>query len=251
MKMFITKLLLITLVLTGSLCFIGCEKKSEQLPSNIVVLPSGEEITKSYEHITPAETKYQGEGVEYSREVKSVRIVSPFGVSPGEVISRQVAAEINTGQAPSINIKPEGIDASKGGKTDFKGGEGYWSFLDTIWQRIKSLLWFGVFGLILLFVLPIFFPVLGPIFSGIIKAIGRFFAWLIPFFGGLIEWLGAKLTKKAAKQIVNGGTTFKDKVKADDRLTEDVKEHVLEMFRSAHRESHDEKTNEFVSMLKD
>jgi hypothetical protein len=189
MKIFITKLLLIALVLTGSLCFIGCEKKAEQLPSNIVVLPSGEEITKSYEHITPAETKYQGEGVEYSREVKSVRIVSPFGISPGEVISRQVAAEINTGQTPSINIKPE--------------------------------------------------------------AIGRFFAWLIPFFGGLIEWLGAKLTKKSAKQIVNGGTTFKDKVKADDRLTEDVKKHVLEMFRSAHRESHDEKTNEFVSMLKD
>jgi len=249
MKIFITNFL-IALALAGSICFVGCEKNERKLPDSIVVLPSGEEITEFQEHITPATTKYKGEGVEYSRNVKSVRIMSPFGVSPGEVISRQEAAKINTGPSPAINIKPEGIDASEGGKTDFKGGEGYWSFLDTIWQRIKSLLWFGVIGLLLLFVLPIFFPVLGPMFSGIIKGIGRFFAWLIPFFGGLVEWLGAKLTKKSAKQIVDGGTTFKNKVKEDDRLTEDVKLHVLAMFKSSHLETHDEKTNDFVSMLK-
>jgi hypothetical protein len=249
MKTFIN--LLMSSALATSLCFVGCEKNENELPQTVVVLPSGEEITESYEHITPAETKYKGEGVEYTRDVKSVRIVSPFGVSPGEVISRQVAAEINTGPAPAINIKPEGIDASKGGNTEFKGGEGYWSFLDTIWQRIKSLLWIAGIGMILLFVLPIFFPVLGPIFSGIISAIGKFFAWLIPFFGGLVEWLAGRLTKKSAKQIVDGGTTFKNKVKNDDRLTEDVKEHVLNMFRASHLETHDEKTNDFVSMLKD
>lgn len=241
--------LLIASILAISLCFIGCEKSENELLQT-VVLPSGKQISESYEHVTPAETKYEGEGVQYTRNVKAVRIVSPFGVSPGEVISRQVAAEINTGPAPAINIKPEGIDASKGGTTDFKGGEGYWSFLDTIWQRIKSLLWITGIGLILLFVLPIFFPALAPIFSGITSAIGKFFAWLIPFFGGLVEWLAGRLTVKSAKQIIDGGTTFKDKIKNDDRLTEDVKEHVLELFRTSHLETHDEKTNEFVTLLK-
>jgi len=249
MKTFITSFLII-LALSGSLCFMGCEKSAAELPDTVIVLPSGEEVTVSRETITPAETTYEGEGVKYSREVRAVRIVSPFGISPGEVISRQVAAEINTGPAPAINITPEGINASKGGATDFTGGEGYWSFLDTIWQRIKSLLWIGGIGLILLLVLPIFFPALGPIFSGIISAIGRFFTWIIPVFGGMFEWIAGRFTKKSAKQIVDGGETFKKKIREDDRLTEDVKEYVLELFRASHEEAHDEKTNDFVTMLK-
>ena len=87
---------------------------------------------------TPAATGYQGEGIEYARKVDGFRIASPFGVSPGEVTAKQTPAQIQTGQAPSINITPSGVAVSEGAETQVKGGGGRWTWVDSVVTALKD-----------------------------------------------------------------------------------------------------------------
>ena len=234
----------------------GCSKEqakteqAQQSPTAVVILPSGEQVTVEQSRITPAETSYQGEGIRYSRKVESARIVSPFGVSPGEVISRQTPAQIQTGESPAINIDPTGVSVGKGGETKTIGGAGKWGVFDTIWQRLKDWGLFILIGGAVLLLLPVFIPAAGPIISAGFAALRKAVGWAVPFIGSLIEWLRGKATAKAASQIVDGGESFKASLSKEPGLTPEQRETVLKLFSQSHSAAQDASTKNLVSQIK-
>jgi hypothetical protein len=247
------KNLLITLLLATGLFFgTSCSPKENTKPpedKNIVVLPNGEEITVNTSEITPKSAEYTGQGIKYYRKVNIARVVSPFGKGAGEVLDGQKPAQISVGNTPAINITPDGIGATKSGESEFKGGSGSATWLSNIFTWIKDWFWIGAIGLIVLLLLPIFVPAAGPIVSAIFTGIGKFFTWLIPIIGGLIEWIKGLFTKKAVTQIVDGNANFLNQIENDERLPEDAKMYVIDIFKRTHNEAQDVKTKEFVGTL--
>ena len=249
------KNILLTILFSTALLFtVGCEDKNKQDPA-VVVLPSGEEVAVNMEDISPKSSVYEGEGIKFHRKVDSVRFLDISGVSPGEVISRQNPAQINTGAAPAINITPDGVgaEATKKG-TEFTGGSGKWSFLGTIWQRIKDFFKVAlpviIIGGLAFLILPVLFPALAPIFATITAGIKKFITWLLPFFGGLIEWIKGIFTKKVVTNQAKAMFNFENQVANDARIPEDVKAYVLSMLNNANDVAHDSETKEYVNQIK-
>lgn len=181
--------------------FTGCEKpgtsrNNDANSVSIVVLPSGEEITVATETITPKSTEYTGEGIKYSRKFSHYRTASPFGVSPGESAATQKPAQIATGTTPAINITPDGVNATEGGETKFKGASGSWTWWDKIKERLTNWFWLLIIGAIAFFVLPIIFPVLKPIFSIIWSVIKRIFQAIVPIIGSIWAIIEGWFAKK-------------------------------------------------------
>lgn len=169
-------------------------------------------------------------GKTYERTVTATRIMSPVGVSPGETISRQQGATIN----------------NKG----FQGGGSNWSWIDSIWQTLKDWFWGLLLIVIVLLMLPLFFPALIPLFNSIISGIGRFLAWIIPVLGGAIESLKHKATTKATSELVESQENFKSKIRNCEVLDEDVKDLVLTHLKNSNIESQDHKTQKAVDRHK-
>jgi len=177
-----------------------------------------------------------------TRVWEHIRFLAPFGVSPGESISRQKATDANL------------VD----GTIDFKGGGGRWGFLDTIWQRMKDFLWLGVFGGVGLVALYFLVPAAQPILGAIFRAIASIF----PVLGSVIERFVGKLRVQAVQvplaQVVDGGQAFKDAVKADAAVGPDgkallsleAKIHVLDLFVKAHDSAQDQATQDAVAEIK-
>lgn len=237
MKIFVSLLLL--------LCLAGCDSQAET-----VTLPTGETIEITVDQLIPAETTYTGEGVSYTRTVDHYRVMSPFGVSPGETISRQTPASIQTGPQPGVTINPAGVATTEGGGSKSVLGGGKWGIVDTAWARIKTWLWIAGIAAVALVVIPVVFPAAAPVVSAIVGIIGRVIAWIIPVIGGVVEWIKARLLKRQTAEIVDGGESFKTALAADTMISQDVKEHVLSLFKAAHNGSQSPGTRQTVDQLK-
>jgi len=184
-------------LLSLSVYFIGCEKdkvnpkQNEQLASAI---DENGQIVKIV-MITPSREEHYGTSTHIEREVKIRRLVSPFGVSAGEVIAKQEPMKLTTN-------KEGGIDATTGG---FR-----WTLFDSIWMWIKNLFWFGILGGAILLILYFVFPAAKPIIGMIGRAIGS----VIPFVGSMVERISAGIRwKKPLVETVKSGQSFKQSVK--------------------------------------
>jgi len=183
----------------------GCEKQAPPPPPNPEIA--------HVKVVAPASTEYVGEGKIVYRKVDSIRILSPFGVSPGEVISAQKPTQVTEGPTPGINISPVGVaSTSNGGGTWSSGG-----FKRTLWDRIVSffnnLKWFLIIGAVAgigLYLWPVSRPIM--------VAIGRIFGAIIPVVGSAIEWLIGRFKTKTATahftETVDGVQNAKDAVEA-------------------------------------
>lgn len=190
------------------------------------------------------ETAYTGEGKIVKREVKVDRVWSPFGISPGEAISRQQPMSIQEGPSPGINISPTGIETTGNGGGITSTGGFKWSFLDNLWGSIKRLAWIGLFaggGLLALYLIPATKP--------IAAAIGKFFSWLIPLFGGMIEAIKGKFAKQQFTQVVDGGEEFKAALAASGLLTDEQKAAVKAMFTANQKAAQDKSTQTAVKTV--
>jgi hypothetical protein len=181
---------------------------------------------------TPSREEHYGTSTHIKRTVKIARIVSPFGVSAGEVIAKQEPMKLSTN-------KDGGIDATTGG---FR-----WTLFDSIWMWIKNLFWFGILGGAILLILYFVFPAAKPIIGMIGRAIGS----IIPIFGSIIERISAGLKwKKPLEQVVVGGQSFKTAINAHSDLTPDQKKIVTELFRTEMMKEQDKDAQTTIKTIK-
>lgn len=196
-------------------CIWGYHKVHDGM--SIVVLPNGEELQVRSEEITPATSdtskfsEYTGQGITYYRKVEAVRGMSPFGVPAGEVIAKQIPAQIQTGVTPSVNINPDGVDASAGSATTSKLGGSSWSLWDTVKQWINNAIWWIVIigaGVLFVFlVLPVLVPASAPIIASLGSGIKWVFALVTPIFGAIWVWVKQQMNIKEAQTQVEDLTT--------------------------------------------
>jgi|18_taG_2_1085343.scaffolds.fasta_scaffold02120_7 hypothetical protein len=220
-------------LLALSVCFIACEPKNapDQGAQTITAIDQNGQTVRIIMQ-TPLREEHIGTSTHVEREVKIRRIMSPFGVSAGEVIAKQEPMKLTT------NDKGE-IEATTGG---FR-----WTLFDSIWMWIKNLFWFGIFGGAILLILYFVFPAAKPIIGMIGRAIGS----IIPIFGSIIERISAGLRwKKPLEQVVVANQNFKTAINAHTDLTPDQKKVVIELFRTEMMKEQDKDAQTTVKTIK-
>ena len=206
---------------------------------------------------TPAQTAYEGEGKLIYRKVDTVRVASPFGVSPGEVIAAQKPMTVQEGTSPGVNIAPAGVvTTAEGGGGDWSSGGFKRTLLDKIVSFFGKLKWFAILGgaaLLALYALPY----TRPIAQGIL----RIFAAVIPFIGSAVECVVGLFKKKAAEaetataktqftQVVDGGQRFKTSIEAMPSMTVEQKAAVIAAFKASQAAAQDRDTQVAVAAAK-
>jgi len=232
------------------------EQAAEPVPpvaSPFVVAPVGEN-QMALRIQTPARTEYSGEGKKITREVDHFRIVTPFGVSPGETISKQTPMVVQQGETPGIAINPFGVGATEGGASKFTGGGGKWSWWDTLKVRLHD--WaLGVGGILLILAvggaaLWFLVPAAKPVISGILRAIAAVF----PILGSLIESGIGRIREAAAVkplvETVTGGQRFKDAIDARTDLAPEQKASIRDLFNASMQAEQDGSSQEKVKAIK-
>lgn len=160
---------------------------------------------------------YEGAGIKYDRKVKHTRILTPFGSSPGETVGSQKAFE---GENKSASIKSDSFSIGEG-ESSFMGGESSISILSRIWNRIKTFLYFGIGGFIILFILSFISGPIGKVASSLLRAILS----VIPVVGSLVERIWAYFNfEKPLKETARGIENFKKKSNVgNDELKEELR----------------------------
>jgi hypothetical protein len=205
-------------------------------------------------NISPAETTYKGEGKNISRSVVSARIFSPFGVSPGEVISKQTPMTITEAGTPGINIQPQGVVVNEGDISKFQGSGGKWSWWDTLKQRIKDYSLIGIGSIVGLLIIGLalwfFVPAAQPIISWLLRAIASIF----PIIGSFVESTIAKFkvaaVTKPLEEVINGSEKFKQLIQAELSLTQVQRDKVISIWKSANNQEQDQSTQDLINTIK-
>jgi len=182
--------------------------------------------------VTPSREEHYGTSTHVKREVKMARIMSPFGVSAGEVIAKQEPMKLSTN-------KEGGIDATTGG---FR-----WTIFDSIWLWIKNLFWFGILGGAILLILYFVFPAAKPV----IGMIGRAISSIIPVVGSVTERITAGMKwKRPLEQVVVANQHFKEAINSSSDLTPDQKKAVIEVFRTEMMKEQDKDSQKTIKTIK-
>ena len=218
---------------------IGCNDTSS---------PAKNEVRQEYVEQTAPTSEYRGQGRLVKREVKHWRIFTPFGVSPGETLSRAEPMTIDEGIQPGIQISPGSIESTKGGSGSVVAFGGRFGIIDTIWAWIKKVMWFGVIGIVLLIAVMFLVPGAAPICSGILRGIASIF----PFVGSIVESIIARVKlKKPLEQTVEGGEQFKTKLaNGSTSLSPDQKTEVLALFKESQLAAQDTSTKKLITEIK-
>lgn len=172
--------------------------------------------------------KYEGADLVVKDNTGAVRVLSPFGMSPAELIAANKGISI--------------------GGAEVAGND--WTWYDSVKSWLHNALWFVGLGILALVVIPIILPAAAPVVGGILSFIGQAVAAVIPIFGYVVAWMKANVFHTAATQIVDGDEAFKTALAADTTISQDIRDKVLAMFRDAHLKAHDDKTNQVVAAIK-
>jgi len=193
-------------------------------------MPDGGRITVREEDGKIPEYKYEeGKTITATAKTDASRIMSMFGLSAGEVVS-----------------KDQGIGVSKGGEDITMGQAKGMGILESLWLHIKD--WFKVGALIIVVLLLLLMVPAASPFAG---AALRWIASIFPFLGSVVERLVSHFQfAKPLEQTVVGGQTFKDNIQAVDWLTTDQKDKVCTMFNESHVEATDTSTQKKVQTIK-
>lgn len=253
------KNLLLTLVM---ICCVGgvfgCDDKKAPKDENqkiTIVMPDGKEEVTSFSNITPARADYSYNGQTYKKDVAGFDwFVLPFGDNIFTVLGKQETNKIGASSTPKMVIDSTGIHADEATTEKSQiGGERSTSIIDWIKKTFadfgNTLIIVGI-ALAALFIIPMIFPAAAPICAAIWNGIKKFISWLIPLFGGLSEFLQNLFSKKALMQQTDGDAQFEEAIKNDDRLEESVKEYVLELFTTAHKQAQDKNVQDHIMGLK-
>ncbi|HOF19407.1 MAG TPA: hypothetical protein PK082_10900 [Phycisphaerae bacterium] len=180
------------------------------------------------------QTSEPGDTVRAESQFAGTRALSWFGQSPIQAVEKRV-----------------GLSWGEGG-ISFGGSKGY-GLLESLWDAIKDVFWFGAFGLIVLVIL-LFIPATAPVAGAILRVL----ASVVPFLGSLIERIVSGFKVKAVEtpleQVIDGGEKFKTAVSeanfADDvQKNQAIRDKVLELFRSSQSAAQDQSTQTTVRSL--
>jgi hypothetical protein len=228
------------------------QQAADVVPPGFVIAAPVHEAQTAVRVQTPARTEYVGEGKMVTRDVTHARIFTPFGVSPGETISKQTPMVVQQGQTPGIQINPYGVGATAGGPSTFTGGGGKWSWWDTLKTRLHDY-GLGIFGAVIVVVslggiLYVLVPGARPVISGFLRLV----ASVPPFVGSLVENAIGKAKEAAVvkplTEVVDGGQQFKDLVATEPEPM--TRQRVLDLFLAAHMAAQDKSTQGLVKAIK-
>jgi hypothetical protein len=228
------------------------EQAAATVPPGFVIAAPMREAQTAVRVQTPARTDYIGEGKTVTRDVVHARIFTPFGVSPGETISKQTPMSVQQGQTPGIQINPYGVGATAGGPSTFTGGGGKWTWWDTLKTRMHDY-GLGICGAVIVVVslggiLYVLVPGARPVISGFLRLI----ASVPPFVGSLVENAVGKAKEAAVvkplTEVVDGGQQFKDLVAREPEPI--TRQRVLDLFLAAHMAAQDKSTQGLVKAIK-
>ena len=193
-------------------------------------LPVGASIEiELEEYIDPSTEFSQGEKIEIQANKDYGRLLSWWGIG-----------------APEAAAKDQGIDVQKGGLSAKSGQVKGYGFLEQLWSRIKSILWFGSFTLIFLVIL-MFIPATAPIAGGIL----RMFASIIPIFGSIVERVFSGLKyQKPLKQTVAGGQIFKQRINNHPSMDDNEKKDVIQIFKDSMMIKQDTDSQKTINTIK-
>jgi len=195
----------------------------------------------------PAETTYEGENRKITHELSHIRLLTPFGPAPGETLARREPIKIDLGDTPAVGINSDGVNSSATTGGSITGPSGNWGIFDTIWQRIKDLLWFAGLGTGVLILIYFLVPAAQPILGAAFRAI----ASIIPVIGSIVENIAAKLKwKKPLQETVIGGQSFKDEINKNTMFSEEQKELIREMFNKTMMSKQDKASQKVVKAIK-
>lgn len=107
------------------------------------------------------------------------------------------------------------------------------TYLPTVLYYVKLIFLIITITIILWFVIPIIFPKTKPTIDKITGFIGRFFAWLCPIIGGLVEFIKSIMGKKAVLRQQN---QFIEKIKQDEVLNEQSKTYIISLLENNQKE---------------
>lgn len=189
----------------------------------------------------------------------SIEIKLEEGTKPAKIYSEGAKVDVEANKtygtilsifgglsATEVAAKDMGLEVKEGG-LDVTGGQvkGY-GILEQLWERIKSLFWFGSFILLALFVMT-FIPATSQIAGTILRGL----ASVIPVLGSIVERIFAGLKwKKPLKQTVSGGQQFKANIESHPGLSDNEKDDVLKIFREAMGNKQDEDTKREIKNIK-
>jgi hypothetical protein len=147
---------------------------------------------------------------------------------------------------PEAAAMDQGLTVSEGGlETEAGKQEGY-GVLEKFWNWIKSVFWFGIFGVVIL-LLMLFIPGLAPIAGGILRFLGS----IIPFIGSIIERLVARFRfEKPLKQTITGGQEFKQRINKSEKFSEEQKKLIKEIFTDSMKTTQDEEVQHRIKKTK-
>ena len=160
----------------------------------------GGQVAEKAVMVTPSETTYTGEGETVEKEVRAWRVMSPFGMSPAEMISHVKAYEAKGGEAPGVNVGPGGVSTTEASRGSLKDSGLSWTLWDSIKSFLRSVMWWGIgLGAVLLALFLI--PATQPIASTILRGL----AAVVPIVGSVVERIVARFQwQKPLEQTVRG-----------------------------------------------
>lgn len=205
-------------------------QKKVEFADALQAMPDGGRITVNQESGVVPEYRYEeGKNITVTAKTDVSRIMSMFGISAGEAIS-----------------KDQGIQVNKGGEEVWSGQAKGMGILESLWVRIKDFLKFGALAILILLIL-LMVPATAPVAGAILRMI----ASIIPGLGSIVERLTAQFKfAKPLEQTVVGGQKFKDNIDAVDWLDDAQKAKVRETFNQSQIEATDASTQRQVQTIK-
>jgi hypothetical protein len=165
--------------------------KPTELQQAIAGLQEGDSIEYVLEEGEVSDYSFSDHTITAKDEAWPTRVLSWFGLGAGETVAKR----------QGISIGNDTIGQSKG-----------YGVLEQLWQRLKSIFWFGTFGIVLLVILAFV-----PATSGVARSILRFFAGLLPAVGSLVERaIGKRQTETAEgtlKDVVGSVQVAREELK--------------------------------------
>jgi hypothetical protein len=169
---------------------LGSPEPKMGLPSPVVqiqVIPPQPAVSHSY-RLTPE--------VQTGDQVAGSRVMTWAGEAPGTVVERVATQKQRAthNPLPAVNIDASGIHiAAGGGSTEDQAGQSWWQrlrvwFSDLMKSWSMALLVIGL-GVAAFFLLPIFFPVLKPVFASLLNGLHSFWHWATGEIGKVFAWL--------------------------------------------------------------
>lgn len=197
----------------------SCAKNADKIS---VVFPDGtEKLMEQSEVIveTPATKTYEYKGPSYHNRVVTWDFAHVLGDSAMAAGASQKPAQIGIEKIPGINWEANSFSIEAGGgvgQTTTSANQ--ISIPDRIITWLKDMAIWGIIGIAAFFLLPVIFPKIGPMLSGLKNFVVKILSF-IPGVGTILYYTAAKtamVATSAFKETVQGIQNSKDAIEQVD-----------------------------------